>query len=249
MIQSSENVIFASLFTGVFDVNRNELLPADDFQIIQKWCESVQKLNLNGIVFHNNFSEKTIKQANSKYLKFIKVDFDKRLNANVYRYLVYLDFLKKNQNSIQQVFMTDIADVEVLKNPFEELHYIQNPDNLFCGDEDEKLNNSWMMEHCTHLRALVPGFIEFEKENQSQTLLNCGVIGGRIGIVIPLLELLSQIHLEYTISNKTPYTLDMGAFNFIARTYFKGHLTHGYPVNTRFKSYETGRKDCWFKHK
>lgn len=249
MIQTSGNVIFASLFTGVYDVNRNELLPADDFQIIQKWCESIQKLNLRGVVFHNNFSEETIQKANSKHIQFVKVDFDKRLNANVYRYLVYLDFLKKNQDSIQHLFMTDIADVEVVRNPFKELLFTQQPDSLFCGDEEEKLNNSWMFEHCTHLRALVPGFLEFEKENQSQTLLNCGVIGGSIQVIMPFLELLSQIHLEYTISNKTPFTLDMGAFNYIARTYFKERLIHGYPVNTRFKSYESTREDCWFRHK
>lgn len=249
MNHTSGNVIFASLFTGIFDVNRNELLAPDDFQIIQKWCESIQNLNLNGVIFHNNFSEKSIKQTNSKHIQFVKVDFDKRLNPNVYRYLVYLDFLKKNQDSIQGLFMTDIADVEVVKNPFEELLFTQQPAHLFCGDEEEILNNSWMIDHCTHLRKTVPGFMKFEKENESQTLLNCGVIGGHTGVIIPFLELLSQIHLKYTISNQSPYTLDMGAFNFIARTYFEERLIHGYPVNTRFKSYESTRADCWFRHK
>jgi hypothetical protein len=41
----------------------------------------------------------------------------------------------------------------------------------------------------------------------------------------------------------------MGAFNYLARTQFNGHLRHGAPVNTVFKMYETERQDCWFRHK
>jgi len=41
----------------------------------------------------------------------------------------------------------------------------------------------------------------------------------------------------------------MGAFNYLARTQFNGHLRHGAPVNTVFKMYENERQDCWFRHK
>jgi hypothetical protein len=94
MFEVSGNLICASLFTGNFDVNRNEMLASDDFQIIEKWCSSIQNLGLKGLVFHNNFSEKTISEVQNKHIRFIKVEFNTKLNANVYRYLVYLDFLK-----------------------------------------------------------------------------------------------------------------------------------------------------------
>ena len=249
MKQISCNLVCASLFTGVYDVNRNEMVPHDDFQVIKKWCQSMQDLRLNGIIFHNNFSEKTISEVQLEHIDFIKVDFNTTLNANVYRYLVYLDFLKEYGNHIKNVFFTDITDVEVVRNPFEDSFFTQNSDSLFCGDEEELLDNEWMRDHCTHFRNLMPEFKDFENENRTQTLLNCGVIGGKTAVMISLLEELTRIHTTYTISNQTPYTLDMGAFNFVARTGFSCRIKHGFPVNTRFKSYEAERTDCWFRHK
>jgi hypothetical protein len=171
------------------------------------------------------------------------------LNANVYRYLVYLDFLKKHQFEVEHVFFTDIADVEVVKNPFTDPFFVQNPKSLFCGDEDEVLDNPWMKDHCTHLRNLIPEFLGFEERDKDEILLNCGVIGGNTDTMLTMLQELSKIHSTITISNETPFTLDMGAFNFVARTKFQDRIKHGFPVNTRFKSYESNRVDCWFRHK
>jgi hypothetical protein len=245
----SGNLICASLFTGVYDVNRNELLPQDKFPLIEKWCQSIQNLKLNGIVFHNNFSEKTISSLDPDRIRFVKVNFNTLLSANVYRYLVYFDFLKKYGHEIQSVFFTDIADVEVIKDPFIDSFFRQNPDSLFCGDEEQTVDNPWMRDHCSHLRNHMPEFGRFEEINKTQTLLNCGVMGGKTAVMLSLMEELARIHTTYTISNRTPYTLDMGAFNFVARTRFSYLLRHGFPVNTRFKSYESERTDCWFRHK
>lgn len=249
MLPFSENIICASLFTGVYDVNRNELLPDDDFQIVEKWVRSLRELGLNGVIFHNNFSEKTISKHESEQLQFCKVEFNSPLNANVYRYLVYFDFLKKYRNLVHRVFFTDIADVEVVKNPFTDSLFLENPDNLFCGDEAEILDNPWMKDHCTHLRNQILGFADFEAKNKSETLLNCGVIGGQTTVMLELLDHLVDIHSMHTITNQTPFTLDMGAFNYVARTYFADRLFHGFPVNTLFKGYESEREDCWFRHK
>lgn len=249
MLEVSGNLICASLFTGVFDVNRSEMLPPDNFQIIEKWCSSIQNLGLHGVVFHNNFSEKTISERENEHIRFLKVDFNTKLNANVFRYLVYLDFLKNHENQIQNIFFTDIADVEVMKNPFTDEFFIQNPEAIFCGDEEEILDNPWMKDHCTHLRNLIPEFSNFEENFKESTLLNCGVIGGEIKVMISFLEELAQIHRKYTISNQTPYTLDMGSFNFVVRTKYADRLKHGFPINTCFKGYEAERKDCWFRHK
>ena len=249
MLALSGNLICASFFTGVYDVNRNQLHASDDFQVIEKWVRSVRKLGLQGIVFHNNFSEKTLSGHEDGQIQFFKVAFDTLLNANVYRYLVYFDFLKKYGHQVQHIFFTDIADVEVVKDPFTDPFFLKNSFRLFCGDEEEILSNPWMKDHCTHLRNQIPEFYHYEKENKSETLLNCGVIGGRKNVVLELLTHLVEIHTTHTSSNKTPFTLDMGAFNYVARTKFGIRLIHGFPVNTRFKGYESKRVDCWFRHK
>jgi hypothetical protein len=246
---NSSNLICASLFTGVYDVNRSEMLAQDDFLLVEKWCRSIERLGLYGIIFHNNFSAKTVAEVHSEQLQFIRVDFPSSLNANVYRYVVYDDFLQKQGEQIQHIFFTDITDVEVIKSPFDDAFFLENPERLFCGDEEKILDNPWMREHGKHLRKVMPGFSDFEQKNKSQPLLNCGIIGGKVTVMRSLMNELARIHQTYTISNQTPYTLDMGAFNFAARTMFPHRLIHGSPVNTRFKRYETDRSDCWFRHK
>ena len=249
MNKSKNNYIFATILTGVYDVNRNELLEKDSFKLIQQWYDAIVALQLNAIVFHNTFSEKTIAKYENEYIKFIEVEYDKTFNPNVYRYFIYQDYLTANSDKIDHLFITDIADVEVLQNPFIDELFIQNNDFLFCGDEPKILDNEWMRNHCTHLRSLIPDFENYEASNKTKTLLNCGIIGGTIYTMKSLISVITLLHKTYTISNKTPFTLDMGVFNYAARTVFDTKIIHGKPVNTIFKKYETQRTDCWFRHK
>ena len=243
------NVLCATILTGVYDVNRNELLAQDDFERVKDWYDSVQKLGLRAVIFHNTFSEKTVETYQNDQITFETVQYDKRFNANVFRYLVYQNFVETHAENIANIFVTDIADVVVVQNPFEQPLFKENPDALFCGDEPTTLDNEWMRNHSTHLRNEIPAFADYERENQQKTLLNCGIIGGNAQTMSRLLDSLSHIHRTYTVHNQTAYTLDMGAFNFVARTQFSQNLRHGAPINTQFKHYESARLDCWFRHK
>lgn len=246
---NATNYIFASLLVGVYDVNRNELLEKNDFSIIQKWYNSILKLQINAIIFHNSFSNEIVEKYTNEYIQFIEIDYDKKLNPNVYRYFIYSNFLKQNSGKIKNLFVTDIADVEVTINPFESNLFLENSHLLFCGDEPEILGNMWMQNHSSHLRKSIPEFTHYEVLNEQQVLLNCGIIGANINVMQLLFNAMVEIHEAYSYSNSTNYTLDMGVFNFVARTIFAGRLYHGEPVNTVFKKYESQRNDCWFRHK
>ena len=106
MIESNEkrqSYIFASLLTGVYDVNRNELLKNDDFQIIEQWYQSVMSLNLNAIIFHNNFSDKTVAAYQNEHISFVRVEYDGKLNANIQRYIFYQDFVSQHFDRIENI--------------------------------------------------------------------------------------------------------------------------------------------------
>jgi len=244
-----QNLICATLLTGAYDVNRNQTLAHNNFKLIEKWYESIVNLKLNGIVFHNAFSNETVRKYQNQYVNFIKVDYHHPLNTNTYRYVVYQKFLNDNAHQIANVFFTDITDVEVVLNPFVAPLFLNNKDFLFCGDEPKILQNEWMQNHCTHLRNNIKDFSDFENENASKTLLNCGIFGGNIAVMQKLVNQLANLHLTYTVTNTTAYTLDMGAFNYLARTHLKNYLLHGAPINTEFKKMESLRNDCWFRHK
>jgi len=246
---NSKNFIFASLLTGVYDVNRDELLEKNNFRIIKKWYDSIVKLQINAIVFHNTFSKDIVEKYTNEYVQFIEIEYDTRLNPNIFRYFAYRDYLTKNLKNVSNLFVTDITDVEVITNPFESNIFLENPDYLFCGDEPEILDNDWMRNHNSHLRSSIPEFNMYETLNKHQPLLNCGIIGANIAVIKLLIDKIVATHEYYSYTNTTAYTLDMGVFNFVARTTFGDKIIHGEPVNTVFKKYESQRTDCWFRHK
>ena len=249
IIEPNTSLVCASLLTGVYDVNRNENLESNNFETIKAWYNSILKLDLNAIIFHNNFSEKTVELYETNKIKFLQVKYDTSYNPNIYRYFLYKFFLEKHKKNIANVFVTDITDVEVINNPFKQKLFVENTEALFCGDEPKRLNNSWMYDHSTHLRNNISNFISYEEKFADETLLNCGIIGGNINTMISIMNFLVEIHLKYGSSNKTAFTLDMGVFNYIARTIFGSNLIFGNPVNTIFKKYEKDSFNCWFRHK
>jgi hypothetical protein len=244
-----ENLVMACHITGIYDVNRNTILANDDYEIIKDWADTLTKYNLKSIVFHNNFTEETCNKYKNETLSFIKIDHNPQFNPNIYRYFIYLDFLRQYGNSVQNLFITDISDVIVLNNPFIQKLFKDNPTAIFCGDETKPLDNEWMAAHSEHLRQNITDYAAYETQFKQHTLLNCGVIGGQIKVMLPFLEQLCFIHANYNKDNKTAYTGDMGAFNYLIRTQFNQQVIHGAPVNTIFKAYENQRTDCWFKHK
>lgn len=244
----ANNLILASHITGIYDVNRSTVLANDDFSIVEKWAKSVAEMGLQGIIFHNNFSEATCQAHQSDNLRFVKVTYDSKFNPNVYRYFLYNAFLKSHSQKIENVFFTDVSDVVVLKNPFQEKLFLDNPNAIFCGDEPEILGNEWMQQHGEHLRDKIADYGLFETKFRNETLLNCGIIGGSIAVMKAFVEKLWSIHERYNCENKTLFTGDMGAFNYLVRTQYNDKVIHGSPVNTEFKKYEI-KDSCWFKHK
>ena len=243
------NLVMACYISGVYDVNRNTTLTDDTYQMVKDWAESIRAANLRGIIFHNNFSEETCKSFENDTVSFIKIVYDPQFNPNVFRYFVYRNFLQHHIQQINGIFITDVTDVVLVKNPFTDPLFIKNPSALFCGDEPKSLLNDWMINHAENLRKNIPDYAAYESNFGEETLLNCGIIGGYASVFFDFLQQLCAIHQQANRENKTAYTGDMGAFNYLARTRFNNQLIHGAPVNTVFKLYENERNDCWFRHK
>ena len=104
--------------TGVYDVNRNTTLEDDNYELVSKWAESIAERNLQGLIFHNNFSQETCEKHKNEYISFVKIKYNPKFNPNVYRYFVYNDFLQQHISQFENIFVTDISDVTLVKNPF-----------------------------------------------------------------------------------------------------------------------------------
>lgn len=244
----AKNLIVASHISGVYDVNRSTILDNDDFSIVADWAKSISEQGVQGILFHNNFSKETCQHYKNDNINFVKIEYNAQYNPNVFRYFVYNEFLKQHFKSIENIFFTDVSDVVVLKNPFLEKLFIENQNAVFSGDEPEILANEWMQNHGNHLRNKIADYASFETNFKNAILLNCGIIGGTIGVMKPFIEKLWAIHEKYNFDNQTLFTGDMGAFNYLVRTEYNDRIIHGQPVNTEFKKYFAD-SSCWFKHK
>ncbi len=235
--------------TGVYDVNRNNTLAGDDYELVRAWAESIRALGMHGVLFHNNFSEAPCARHQSEHLTFARITHNPQFNPNVYRYLVYRDFLREHAGQIDRLFVTDVTDVVVIQNPFVDPLFATSPTTIFCGDEPTILANDWMHDHATHLRNKIADYADYEARFGWETLLNCGIVGGNVAVMQPFIEQLAAIHEAHNSDNQTAYTGDMGAFNYLIRGQFNDRIFHGPPVNTEFKAYQTDRTDCWFRHK
>lgn len=242
------DLIVASHIAGIYDVNRRTVLAIDDFSLVSEWAKSITELGLHGIIFHNNFSAETCQLYQTDHIHLIHIDYDPQYNPNVFRYFIYNEFLELHNQSISNIFFTDISDVIVLKNPFLEDLYLSNPTSIFCGDETEILDNEWMQNHSQHLRSQIHDYSAYEENFKKDVLLNCGIIGGNIEMMQAFIKQLWTIHQQFNSDNHSPYTGDMGAFNYLMRTQYNSKVIHGNPVNTKFKRYEED-DSCWFKHK
>ena len=165
-------LVLACHITGIYDVNRSTTLPDDSYELVQEWAESVENINLRGIIFHNNFSDETCTRYENEHISFVRIDYNPQFNPNVFRYFVYRDYLAKCTESIQGVFVTDVSDVTLAQNPFIHPLFTSSPTSLFCGDEPKPLLNDWMLAHGEHLRSQIPDYADYEERFASETLLN-----------------------------------------------------------------------------
>ena len=229
---SGGGVLLAAYFNSVDDPQRGEKWEPDPTQL----DTLVQSCERNGVdyrIFHD-----CIETDNPN---FVKVEPQSDHAPNVWRWFVFKEWLESN--TVDNVFMVDSTDVEVLRNPFMSI----NPDKLYVGDEYAmRTDNQWMRvnQEC-HLSTL-PNYRRTIAANGRNVLLNCGITGGSYKIVMEYLKHRTELHAKHT--KGVLKSTDMAIFNYLVCKYFKGRITNGLKVNTRFKKFEYN-KVSMFKHK
>lgn len=236
--REKENIILTCFFTKVKDTQReNETAMKADKGLLKPLIDSMRGQRL--IVLTDCF--KSEKESSVEY-----VEVETSLN-NVYfqRWVSYYQYLLQNKDKINRVFIVDGTDVQMLNNPFSSME----AGKLYVGDEAEKTGCEWLEKY--HPHKMIQDFI---KQNENKVLLNAGLIGGDIGVIIPFINKFLAFYFQ-SVSDSYFYkdrpdagVFDMGLFNYIARTHFADQVVHGTQVNTVFKA-EKPNCVSWFKHK
>jgi hypothetical protein len=231
------NYIISSYLTTNIDQQRGLYQQKDDPDYISIWYESLVKLGLNGIIIFDDLSENFMRKY--PLMQFIRIEAFSKIQLHDFRWLNYLNILERQP--VENVFFTDLQDVEIIKNPFIQPEF--NDHTLFCGDEQKDMN-CYIVNIVSDQIRILPGYQELI--NSNRTLLNCGIVGGSRQVIY---EFLCKMRFViYRVINRPPdATVDMPIFNYVVYQFFPD-LLHGFPVNSIFKNYEK-RNDVWFIHK
>lgn len=195
-----------------------------------KWANSVKRLGLDYIIFTD---EHQTLQNTKTVLKLNKT------NQIDERWRIAFNYLKEN-NNVEYFFMTDISDVTVLKNPFENI----DKDKIYVGDEKTIVDNEWLM---TRVRMINNNqCTEAIEKAKQKTLLNCGLFGGHRNTILPVIEEIANKLELYGIKDET---VDMVALNEVLYSKYEDKLIHGKPFNTDFWKWDMNNKECVFQHK
>lgn len=214
-----KDIVIACYFAGVLDVQRNATWAAE-YNQIKALKQSVEAHGIEFVLIHNCFDlPNKVTISTSPYFE---------------RWLKEWQYLR-DRRDINNVFVVDATDVEMLKNPFE---FIKE-NALYVGDEPgNTINSRWMLA-----RHLEPSVNRYLRENGTQQLLNCGVVGGERKLIMQLCRDMYQYHLECP-QDQT----EMGIFNKLMYTKYKDMFDYGRHITSVFKGFER-HPNAWFKHK
>lgn len=256
-----EEVVFACYFTKRKDPQHGILRSIPDINYIKPWYDSIRKLNINGIIIHDEIDEAFIKQYQTEKIQFRKYTAGKYAIFDE-RWILYYMFI--SQTNIKRAFCTDISDVYITANPFIPFN---KDDALYIGrDNTNKIRHSgWMLSEID--RFVMNSSYKIPPSFVFQKLYNVGIVGGSRKI---LLFFFSKVIDLILLTDSEPYK-EMTVFNLIIHKYFfprlyyspnepkltnpksdnissHANLISGYPLNSEFKKYDNNSR-ALFIHK
>ena len=222
----------------------------DSVRYLRDWYASVRALGLPAVVFHDELSPAFVARLTTPRIRFRRVA-PSPWTPNDARFFVYHAFLQKHR--CDRVFLTDISDVRVARDPFVGVRRFRAP--LFIGAEVYPApightigRHHWLMRRIARARgprsSEVPDF--FAARGYELPTLNAGVIGGAGKAVRYFLAHFTRVRRAI---GRPERNLNMPIVNYVFHRYLAGRFRAGAPVTSVFKSYEQDRTDVWFIHK
>lgn len=213
----------------------------NDFQYIEPWYNSVNKLGLEGRIFYDNLSDEFLKQYTTDKIKFIKVSPSDYSN-NDWRFFCYRNFLEENK--FDSVFLTDGSDVTVVQDPSGIISSFPDTDLFVCKDSI-MLNEFPYLQ--LHEQAEWEDYVWFMICHHRLELINMGVIGGNYENILLFLNKFCETRIRLGIPD---FNSDMWIGQYVFRKLLADKsILIGEPFTSIFKKYEIDRKDVYFIHK
>jgi UDP-glucuronate 4-epimerase len=246
MPSGANDIIFTTYFTSSKDPQRKVKMKENNFDYIKVWYHSLHEHNLSAVVFHDGLSEPFTTRLSSANVQFHFSALNNR-STNDARFYIYYHYLLDHPD-IQRVILTDISDVQFLKNPFTFMDLLGNM--LYIGTDIDMFptmeSMGWMkkrMPQCFGEDSVEKGEVAAVKKFSA--VYNAGVIGGTRSL---MLDFLSRVVASL---DATPPELNcnMPVVNFVAHKYFDHRVHAGYPWTSDFYKRQTDPRGVFMIHK
>jgi len=214
-----------------------------DFSYIQKWHESVDRLDIDAFVFYDNLTQEFIDSHTTDRIRFIKSSPGVWSN-NDGRFFCYLDFLRNHK--YDNVFLTDGSDVIVVQDPSKIVEDFPDIDIFLCKDSIPLSAFGNFLNIHSHFGW--KNYFWFDMQmKQRVDLINMGVIGGRYDTIVEFLE-------KFCNERNRMSTPEFNADMWLGQYVFRGLMSDkklliGEPFTSEFKKHQYDRKDVYFIHK
>lgn len=220
------NVVLASYLIGQTDTQRGV-----------EWEDNLQQdlATLEESASRNEINLKVLTNSKSKLFGASIVEAESNMNPYFQRWLNQYLYLRDNP-WIDYVFCVDATDVEILKDPFENIE----DGVLYVGDELDRLQNAWLYRN-----SKSPIITRFLHQNRRNVLLNCGVVGGSREDVMQLCHDIFGFYFD----NGMVEPVEMPVFNYVCYKKWADKIEYGRHITTRFKKFEYSNKEAKFRHK
>jgi hypothetical protein len=233
------NLILTIYFTQKGDPQRAGVHhEPDQFEKIQKWYESVVRLGMHAVIFHDGLSNEFTERYANENVQFMPYSLQSGRSLNDERFYCYLDFLKTHPE-VEHVFMTDLFDVDFLRNPFD---LVDEGKYDFYAQEGMGGLPNGKKKYAADQMKQVYGKILYP----DRVSLNAGIIGGHRSKVLAQLELMTKD----LSGDQKGYNTHTGVFNRRIHDVCSDpeRIFYGFPLHSEFKKYEEDR-GFYIRHK
>lgn len=205
----------AYLNTGIDQQRKTKWIPNESQ--IATWRDSARNCGIEPVLFTDCFPPA---KATSRQV-YVKPN----RNESIYnfRFFAFRDWIRTYQEYIDYILITDTTDVELYAWPE------MKPGEIYIGSETW---TDWIYGQTS------------EKQLPKQSLLlNCGIIGGSVDVVLPFLNDMCDY------MKKVSEIKDMAAVNHILQVEKKYNFVTGHPLHTKFKKFEKDDGEVCIRHK
>lgn len=252
-------VVLTCYMTSKQDPQRHIIHESNNYEYMKPWYETMCKLGLHGIIFHDNLNDEFINKYQTDKIFFKKAVMGK-YSINDERYMLYYKFLL--ENSYKYILMTDISDVHINKNPFD----VITDDKIFVGTNvvgkgPETNTPRWEERRKWKLdpfnkKIVDAGFDASGFHPGTKQIYSAGLLGGNYQkIMWFLIEMLNVMFLIDSVKNYNMIIFNYVIYKYLLEDYDKKtfctkYVHTGHPFNSLFgRNEKIDESECCLIHK